>query len=78
MQLYGIVASSVFMAYALISIVIVSIDRFYLEKNKSVINDFKFLLDVNVKQISMENEKVILYAPEIITNQIIPKYQTRE
>lgn len=75
MKLYGIVGSSVFIAYSLFSMVFVAIDRFYLHRNKIGMQDYKFLLDVDIKQFSMDNENILLYTPELLTNQIVPKYQ---
>lgn len=75
MSLYGIVASSFFIIYSIFSIIIVCIDGFYIQGKKLSMVDYRFFLDVDVKQFSMFNENILLYSPELVTNQIIPKYE---
>lgn len=75
MSLYGIVASSFFIVYSIFSIIIVCIDGFYIQGKKLSMVDYRFFLDVDVKQFSMFNENILLYSPELVTNQIIPKYE---
>jgi len=74
MELFGVIASSVFIVFTLFSITVVSVDGFYLDRYRIEMSDFKFLLDIDIKQFSMSNENILLYSPELVTNQIVPRY----
>jgi hypothetical protein len=42
-------------------------------KKKNGIRDYKFLLDVNIKQISMDKENILLISSDAVNNVILPK-----
>lgn len=74
MIVFGIISSSILVIYALFSITLVSIDGFYLQRKKLDMSEYKFLLDTDIKQYSMLNENILLYSPELVTNQVVPRY----
>lgn len=40
---------------------------------KNGIRDYKFLLDVNIKQVSIDKENILLLSSDAVDNLIIPK-----
>lgn len=80
MKTFGIIASSVLFAYSILTFILMIIDQRHKRKNKNPMKDFKFLLEVQVTQnlaaTSGKNPNVLVYSPELLANQIIPKPNT--
>ena len=65
------------MVYAIITLILMTIDRSRKAKIKSPMSDYKFLLDVHVKQQMNGKDNLLVYSPELFANQIMPKPQLK-
>lgn len=75
MKLFGIIASSIVLAYSVLTFIFMVIDK-RRKKLRSPMKDYKFLLEVQVSQNIQGDQNVLIYSSELLANQLIPRTNT--
>lgn len=75
LKIFGIIASGVFIAYAILSIIIAAVDRFYSKPRKNAKTDYKFLLDIEIARLGVTNDNILVYSSQLLNKQVIPTYR---
>lgn len=75
MKVFGMIGASGILAYSILSFLLMCIDRRRKKRRMaSSLKDYKFLLEVQVSQNLQRGKKeVLVYSPELLANQLIPK-----